>query len=69
MWKTEYDFNKSDEAIRALDKVDQRQADMRKLKGQKEPKEVIKIEPDEPVNRIKPNYNRDGDRKYQPPDI
>ena len=67
MWNTEYDFKKSEEAIKALDKADQRQADMRKLRGPKEPKEVIKVEPYEPVNRIKPNYKRDGDRKYNPP--
>ena len=41
---------------------------MRKLRGHKEPKEVIKVEPYEPVNRIKPNFKRDGDRKYNPPD-
>ena len=45
MWNTEYDFKKSEEAIKALDKADQRQADMQKLRGQKEPKEVIKVEP------------------------
>ena len=66
MWNTEYDYKKSDEAIKALDKADQRQADMRKLRGQKEPKEVIKVEPYEPVNWIKPDFRRDGDRKYNP---
>ena len=66
MWNTEYDFKKSEEAIKALDKADQRQADMQKLRGQKEPNEVIKVEPYEPVNRIKLDFRRDGDRKYNP---
>ena len=64
MWNTEHDFKKSEEAIKALDKADKRQADMRKLRGQKEPKEVIKTEPADPVNRIKPDFRRDKDRKY-----
>ena len=38
---TENDFEKSEEAIKALDKAEKRQADMLKLKGHKEPKEVI----------------------------
>ena len=53
MWNTEYDFKKSEEAIKGLDKADKRQADMRKLRGQKEAKEIIIIEPFDPVNRIK----------------
>ena len=37
---------------------------MRKLKGHKEPKEVIKIELVDPVNWMKPDFRRDKDRKY-----
>ena len=48
--------------------MNEQQSDMRKLKGHREPKEVIKLEPEEPVNRIKPKYSRDGDRKYLIPD-
>ena len=64
MWNTEYDFKKSEEAIKALDKAEKRQADMRKLKGHKDPREVIKIEPADPVNRIKPDFRKDKDQKY-----
>ena len=51
MWNTEYEFKKADEAIKAYNKAEKRRADMRKLKGHKDPKENVKKETIETVNR------------------
>ena len=63
MWNTEYDFKKSEEAIKALDRAEKWQADMHKLNGHKYHREVVKIEPTDSVNRIKPDFRKDNDRK------